>query len=80
VLPSFNIHSLYEEPEAKRQFREEAEDLNGGGEKVWDVREQKGQPAQTSKGRRHSQNAREEVRPEDEITDQQAKRPKNSRG
>ena len=31
LLPSFNVHALHEEPQAKRKFRDEAENLKVGG-------------------------------------------------
>ena len=70
--PSLNVHTHDQEPQAERQFRDEAEDHDRVGElegKGWD---EIGQPTCTGGGHEHAENARQEGRLKDEIADQQS--------
>ena len=65
---------MIKEPQAKRQFRDEAEDHEGVGELEGKGWQKIDQPTCTGGGHEHAENARQEGRPENEIADQQAKR------
>ncbi len=72
LLPAFGVYASRDEPEHQGCFRADAYGFEGDRHKVWEVGEEKDEPAHTGERHKQAQNVREKGRPVDQVADQQA--------
>ena len=72
LLPAFYVYAFHDEPKHQGCFCAEAYDLGGDRYKVWEVGDEKDEPAHAGERHEYAQKVREKGRPVDQVADQQA--------